>query len=78
MLRHTNLPKQITIPSVATNVSIAQNHVLDLLSKELLAMLASLPLEKKSKDDATKKLDAIVAKYRGEKSDREPQMDSQR
>ena len=37
-------------------------------------MLASLPIEKKSKDDATKKLDAIVAKYRGEKSDREPQM----
>ena len=58
----------------SNNVSIAQNHVLDSLSKELLAMLASLPIEKKSKDDATKKLDAIVAKYRGEKSDREPQM----
>ena len=58
----------------SNNVSIAQNHVLDSLSKELLAMLASLPIEKKSKDDTTKKLDAIVAKYRGEKSDREPQM----
>lgn len=58
----------------SNNVSIAQNHMLDSLSKELLAMLASLPIEKKSKDDATKKLDAIVAKYRGEKSDREPQM----
>lgn len=59
---------------ISNNVSIAQNHVLDSLSKELLAMLASLPIEKKSKDDATKKLDAIVAKYRGEKSDHEPQI----
>ena len=58
----------------SNNASIAQNHVLDSLSKELLAMLETLPIEKKSKDDATKKLDCIVAKYRGVKSDREPQM----
>lgn len=58
----------------SNNASIAQNHVLDSLSKELLAILTSLPIEKNSKEDAIKKLDSIVAKYRGEKSDREPQM----
>lgn len=56
------------------NASIAQNHVLDSLSKELLAILSSLPIEKKSKDVATKKLNGIVARYRSEKSYREPQM----
>lgn len=58
----------------SNNAFIAQNQVLDSLSEELLNMIISLPVNKNSKEDATKKIECIVAKYRGEKSDREPQM----
>lgn len=58
----------------SNNASIAQNHVLDSLGKDLYAMLDSLPVDKSCKDDAQKKIESIVSKYRGKKSDREPQM----
>jgi DNA sulfur modification protein DndD len=58
----------------SNNAFIAQNQVLDSLSEELLNMITSLPVNKHSKEDATKELERIVAKYRGEKSNRDPQM----
>lgn len=56
------------------NVSIAQNHVLDSISKELEAMLKALPIKEAEKANARGKLSTIMDKYRGEKSDRELQL----
>lgn len=56
------------------NASIAQNHVLDSISKELEAMLKALPIKEAEKANARGKLSTIMDKYRGEKSDRELQL----
>lgn len=56
------------------NASIAQNHVLDSISKELVVMLEALPIKEEDKTNACGRLDNIINKYRGNKSDREIQM----
>lgn len=56
------------------NISIAQNHVLDSISKELITMLTALPIKDVDINNARVKLNKIMSKYRGEKSDRELQL----
>ena len=53
------------------NAAVAQNSVLDALSIDLLQLLTSMPLKKKEADEAQKKLESIIAKYRGGTSNRE-------
>ncbi len=53
------------------NAAVAQNSVLDALSSEMLQLLTSIPLKKKETEEAKKKLENIIAKYRGGTSNRE-------
>lgn len=56
------------------NASMAQNLVLDSISKELSSMLTAMPIKDSEKSIAREKISIIVNKYRGEKSDRELQL----
>lgn len=53
------------------NAAVAQNSVLDALSSDMEQLLSSMPLKKKETEDAQKKLESIIAKYRGGTSNRE-------
>lgn len=53
------------------NAAVAQNSVLDALSSDMLQLLTSMPLKKKETEEAQKKLENIIAKYRGGSSNRE-------
>lgn len=53
------------------NAAVAQNSVLDALSSDMLQLLSSMPLKKKETEEAQKKLESIIAKYRGGTSNRE-------
>lgn len=53
------------------NAAVAQNSVLDALSNEMEQLLASMPLKKKETEEVQKKLESIIAKYRGGVSNRE-------
>ena len=53
------------------NAAIAQNSVLDALSSDMVQLLSSMPLKKKETEEAQKKLESIIAKYRGGTSNRE-------
>lgn len=53
------------------NAAVAQNSVLDALSSDMLQFLTSMPLKKKETEEAQKKLENIIAKYRGGTSNRE-------
>ena len=53
------------------NAAVAQNSVLDALSSEMEQLLISMPLKKKETEEAQKKLETIIAKYRGGTSNRE-------
>lgn len=53
------------------NAAVAQNSVLDALSSDMLQLLTSMPLKKKETEEAQKKLESIIAKYRGGTSNRE-------
>lgn len=47
------------------NAAAAQNDVLDALSKDIEQLLSSMPLKLKENEEAHRKLDSIIAKYRG-------------
>ena len=47
------------------NAAAAQNIVLDALSKDIEQLLNSMPLKSKENQEANKKLESIIAKYRG-------------
>ena len=53
------------------NAAVAQNSVLDALSSDMVQLLTSMPLKKKETEEAQKKLESIIAKYRGGTSNRE-------
>lgn len=53
------------------NAAVAQNSVLDALSSDMVQLLISMPLKKKETEEAQKKLESIIAKYRGGTSNRE-------
>ena len=53
------------------NAAVAQNSVLDALSSDMAQLLSSMPLKKKETEEAQKKLESIIAKYRGGTSNRE-------
>lgn len=53
------------------NAAVAQNSVLDALSSDMVQLLSSMPLKKKETEEAQKKLESIIAKYRGGTSSRE-------
>lgn len=53
------------------NAAVAQNSVLDALSSDMVQLLSSMPLKKKETEEAQKKLESIIAKYRGGTSNRE-------
>jgi len=53
------------------NAAVAQNSVLDALSSDIVQLLSSMPLKKKETEEAQKKLESIIAKYRGGTSNRE-------
>lgn len=53
------------------NAAVAQNSVLDALSSDMEQLLSSMPLKKKETEEAQKKLESIIAKYRGGTSNRE-------
>lgn len=53
------------------NAAVAQNSVLDALSSDMVQLLSSMPLKKKETEEAQKKLENIIAKYRGGTSNRE-------
>lgn len=53
------------------NAAVAQNSVLDALSSDMVQLLSSMPLKKKETQEAQKKLESIIAKYRGGTSNRE-------
>jgi len=53
------------------NAAVAQNCVLDALSSDMVQLLSSMPLKKKETEEAQKKLESIIAKYRGGTSNRE-------
>lgn len=53
------------------NTAVAQNSVLDALSSDMVQLLSSMPLKKKETEEAQKKLESIIAKYRGSTSNRE-------
>lgn len=53
------------------NAAVAQNSVLDALSSDMLQLLTSMPLKQKETEEAQKKLENIIAKYRGGTSNRE-------
>lgn len=53
------------------NAALAQNSVLDALSSDMVQLLSSMPLKKKETEEAQKKLESIIAKYRGGTSNRE-------
>ena len=53
------------------NAAVAQNSVLDALSIDMVQLLSSMPLKKKETEEAQKKLESIIAKYRGGTSNRE-------
>lgn len=53
------------------NTAVAQNSVLDALSSDMVQLLSSMPLKKKETEEAQKKLESIIAKYRGGTSNRE-------
>lgn len=53
------------------NAAAAQNSVLDALSSDMVQLLSSMPLKKKETEEAQKKLESIIAKYRGGISNRE-------
>ena len=56
------------------NTATAQNSVLDALSKEMKGLLDKMPVNKDSKKDAHKQLEAIIEKYRGHACDRDIQV----
>ncbi|WP_289200539.1 AAA family ATPase [Phocaeicola sartorii] len=56
------------------NASVAQNHVLDSIGKDLMKLLSALPVDNINKKNAETKLADILEKYRGNKSNREVQM----
>ena len=56
------------------NSATAQNSVLDALSKEMKGLLDKMPVNKDSKKDAHKQLEAIIEKYRGHACDRDIQV----
>lgn len=56
------------------NTATAQNSVLDALSKEMKGLLDKIPVNKDSKKDAHKQLEAIIEKYRGHACDRDIQV----
>lgn len=58
----------------SNNASVAQNHVLDSISKDLVNLLSTLPVENTHMVVAQKKLADILDKYRGNKSNREVQI----
>lgn len=53
------------------NAAVAQNSVLDALSGDMQQLLISMPLKKKETKEAQKKLESIIAKYRGSTSNRD-------
>lgn len=53
------------------NAAVAQNSVLDALSSDMQQLLISMPLKKKETKEAQKKLESIIAKYRGGTSNRD-------
>lgn len=53
------------------NAAVAQNSVLDAISSDMLQLLTSMPLKKEETEEAQKKLETIIAKYRGGTSNRE-------
>ena len=53
------------------NAAFAQNSTLDALSSDMLQLLTSMPLKKEEMEDTQKKLEKIIAKYRGGTSNRE-------
>ncbi|MDN5554506.1 hypothetical protein [Prevotella sp.] len=53
------------------NASVAQNNVLDSISKDLLKLISTLPVDDKNKGDAQDKLAGIIDKYRGNGSNRD-------
>lgn len=57
-----------------SNTAIAQNNVLDTLSKEMKGLLDKMPVNKDSKKDAHTQLEAIIEKYRGHACDRDIQV----
>ena len=57
--------------TATNNAAIAQNSVLDALSSDMVQLLNSMPLKKKETEEAQKKLENIIAKYRGGASNRE-------
>lgn len=58
----------------SNNTATAQNSVLDALSKEMKGLLDKMPVNKDSKKDAHKQLEAIIEKYRGHACDRDIQV----
>jgi len=56
------------------NASVAQNHVLYSIGKDLMKLLSALPVDNINKKNAETKLADILEKYSGNKSNREVQM----
>lgn len=56
------------------NMAIAQNSVLDALSKEMKGLLDMMPMNTESKKDAHTQLEAIIEKYRGHACNRDIQV----
>ena len=56
------------------NMAIAQNSVLDALSKEMKGLLDKMPMNTESKKDAHTQLEAIIEKYRGHACNRDIQV----